>query len=369
MAASSPADDRPESAAVNPSTYRDADAFQRDRSLLQRHWQYAGDRRDLPAHLDSLALEVSGLPVLLVNDGGTIRGFINSCRHRGSELRPPGIGHGPLVCPYHAWSYRADGVLAGVPRAEAFPARPACNRGSTALHPVGVLEVGDLLFVQARPAADLDRTARTREWAMTQAVVAGTRIADTTYEVAADWKVVLENALEGYHIPLVHRETFAPVSLPGGHDRYAALGPHSEGAGGTDAATQARWERLLRLLPDRPLADPHYRHRLVFPNTCLWTFFGCILGITTATPTGPGTSRVTVRMYQTPIPPTAPPAAGQLLAAMAGMMVPFIARVQAEDNAICEAQQRGLAGAQDLGVLGSDERRVAAFREAYVAVH
>ncbi len=351
---------------MDPEAYRSLTAQLRDRRVLAHHWLFAGDRRDLPDHLDSFALTLAETPIILINDHGTIRGFVNSCRHRGSELTPPGKSHGALVCPYHGWSYRPDGILSGIPRSETFPAHVGCQRGSAGLRPVGVLTVGDLLLVRVA-GDDQASSAEARAWIEPHSRVAGTPLSDVTYAVAANWKVVLENALEGYHIPLVHRETFAPASLAGGHDQYAYLGPHSEGAGGTTAETLARWQRLLRLIPDRPFPDPVYRHRLVYPNTCLWSFFGCLLGITTATPTGPETCSVRVRMYATSLPTGTPPAVHAMLTGMAHMMVPFIAQVQSEDNRTCEGQQRGLAGMNTSALLGHDEERVAAYHAHYAA--
>src|SRR5262249_32809044 len=72
-----------------------------------------------------LAFELCGVPVLLARGrDGELRAFLNVCRHRGARLL---VEQGTvcrkqsLVCPYHAWTYRLDGTLAGMPRSEAFP--------------------------------------------------------------------------------------------------------------------------------------------------------------------------------------------------------------------------------------------------------
>jgi choline monooxygenase len=349
---------------VTPADYLSLTAAERDLILLREHWQFAGDRRDLPDHLDSLAISLAGVPVLLVNDQGTIRAFINSCRHRGSELRAPGKGHGALVCPYHGWSFRPDGILAGVPRAETFPDHPLCRRQHTSLHNLGLLVVGDLLFVRLAGEEDPQVAQETAGWIEPQSRLAGRLIHTAEFSVAANWKVVMENGLEGYHAPLVHRTTFT-ASMPGGHDQYAFVGKHSEGAGGTESNAQNRWNRLLALIPQRPFPDQIYRQRMVFPNTFLWSFYGCILGITTAIPTGPATCQVRVRIYVTEAGSGAPATAEAMLEAMSRIMVELFAKVQGEDNVICESQQRGVTGARDVGVLGRDEIRVAAFRALY----
>src|SRR4029077_7492736 len=111
---------------VDPKVYYDAGRFQAEREQLFLR---------LPlclGHVDQLAepgavlgLDLCGTPVLMARGAdGELRVFLNVCRHRGARLvaqHGGGCRRNRLVCPYHAWTYRLDGSLAGVPRAEAFP--------------------------------------------------------------------------------------------------------------------------------------------------------------------------------------------------------------------------------------------------------
>ena len=75
---------------------------------------------------DSFAIDVAGLPLLLVRaEDGRINAFANVCGHRGARGKSTGMtSNRALVCPHHSWSYRLDGALRGRPYAEDFPHAP-----------------------------------------------------------------------------------------------------------------------------------------------------------------------------------------------------------------------------------------------------
>lgn len=106
-------------AQVHRSLYTDAALFELERRhFFGNTWLFAGHASQLPKPGDYLALQLAGRPIVLVRQGdGAVRGFYNRCAHKGTELVAPGCGNTGkfLRCPYHAWSYRLDGTLLGVP--------------------------------------------------------------------------------------------------------------------------------------------------------------------------------------------------------------------------------------------------------------
>jgi phenylpropionate dioxygenase-like ring-hydroxylating dioxygenase large terminal subunit len=89
-----------------------------------RVWNFAGHGSQIPQPGDYLTVDIAGQPLLVVRDrDGTIRAFFNRCPHKGTRLytEPSGRANGRvLVCPYHAWSFRLDGGLAGTPLDEGY---------------------------------------------------------------------------------------------------------------------------------------------------------------------------------------------------------------------------------------------------------
>jgi Rieske 2Fe-2S family protein len=173
------------------------------RWFFEAGWVCLGRTDDLPEAGDQRAYRIGGEGILVVRgaDGG-LRGFYNTCRHRGHELLEPG-GHrrlNAIRCPYHAWVYRLDGTLGAAPRfgdAEGFdkaayplvPARIGSWRGwlfANAAGDAGPLEG----FV-----ADLDPLVG--PWVMDGLVPTATR----TYEVQANWKTITEHHLADRSVP------------------------------------------------------------------------------------------------------------------------------------------------------------------------
>ncbi|MDQ0607542.1 choline monooxygenase [Variovorax sp. W1I1] len=179
---------------------------------------------------DSFAIDVAGLPLLLVRtQDGRLNGFINACRHRGARLKPAGLSNQrALVCPYHSWTYGLDGTLRGRPSGEDFPHAPASD---CSLARVPVAEA--LGFVWVVPSAvaegesaalDIDAwlgrfSADLRSWGYDRWVP----FHQHAFDNAANWKIPFEANLETYHFQYAHRNSIAALFydnlLMADHDR------------------------------------------------------------------------------------------------------------------------------------------------------
>jgi len=185
------------------AVYTSAEVLATEQSgLFARTWLCAGREADLPGAGDFLTRDIAGDSILLVRGAdGRVRGFYNVCRHRGSRLVDAASGTGlqRILCPYHAWSYRLDGTLAQLPGAD------AATRDTLGLSPVQVGTRDGFVFVNLDEAApplalqleDLPDLARFR----LPELRAGWR---RSYEVQANWKLVVENYSECYHCPGAH---------------------------------------------------------------------------------------------------------------------------------------------------------------------
>jgi len=175
-------------------------------AIFARTWQGVGHAGRISDPGSWFVTEVAGDPVIVLRDrGGEIRAFYNVCRHRGGPLATEDGCARVLQCQYHGWTYQLDGSLRGVPHwnlVELF------DREDYGLVPVRVETWEDQVFVnldsEAVPVAEVLGGIRER--------IAPVRLADlhhharVEYEVNANWKVYVENFLEGYHVPIVHPE-------------------------------------------------------------------------------------------------------------------------------------------------------------------
>jgi Rieske 2Fe-2S family protein len=193
-------------------------------AFFQEGWVCAGRTADVADPGDQQARSVGGAGLLMVRDsGGALHTFANACRHRGHELLPCDAtsNRGVIQCPYHAWSYELDGRLRLAPRFDAGNFDPS----TVALIPVRNAEWGGWVFVNvsgdAPPFAQhLGSLADALgNWECDRLVVAHTH----RYELAANWKIAIENYNECYHCPLIHPE-LARVSPPESGDNHEGRG-------------------------------------------------------------------------------------------------------------------------------------------------
>lgn len=156
-----------------------------------------------------LAREVAGTPILVVRGrDGVVRAFRNACRHRGVQLADgAGCGRTAFVCRYHGWTYGLDGALRHIPDGHGFPDLDPAEYG---LAPVRAEERYGLVFLtQDEPAHDNDALHELAGLIPPDAHLHGT----TQIDIPANWKIVMDGFLEGYHLRTTHRQTFYPIQF------------------------------------------------------------------------------------------------------------------------------------------------------------
>ena len=227
-----------------------------ERAIFARSWVHVADLVDLPGPGSYLAAAIGRTPVLLVRDrkSGELRGFLNACRHRGAQLlEGRGTCERQIKCPYHAWSYGTDGALIGVPYRDEF----TCDVSGMDLMPVRIGTVGPLVFACLDPAAPpLEEWVGALPAALADAGAAAWPLAwELEYEVAANWKLFVENANDGYHIPFVH-DVLTDVLVPS--SGVTTLEPHSAYS----------WAHInpAYVPPGNDPAEARVRFGCVFPN-------------------------------------------------------------------------------------------------------
>lgn len=194
--------------------YTDPAIFQAEKRLLFADtWACIGFGKDAAEPGSAHPLAFLGQPLVMVRDRkGMLRVFQNVCRHRGMILVQPDTKLGSVIrCPYHSWCYNLDGSLRATPHVGG-PGNnidPSIDRAALGLFEVRSHVFMDMVFVNlsgdARPfeehAAAL--IGRWREFAE-RPLHHGGALASFALEVAANWKLAVENYCESYHLPWVH---------------------------------------------------------------------------------------------------------------------------------------------------------------------
>jgi phenylpropionate dioxygenase-like ring-hydroxylating dioxygenase large terminal subunit len=298
-----------------------------------------------------------GVPLFALRDrDGRARVFRNSCRHRGMALvEGPGCSHA-LVCRYHGWTYSLDGSLSHVPHAKAFPDLDMSARGLVEVDSRevdGLIVIGPLQPPTSSQQADAAMAALADGSPWRDKLLPADRLFTVRPAVRAmNWKVLVEQFLEGYHIRTTHKATFYPIQYDD-LNVVEAFGPNSR---------VTFPYRNIERLRDRPESTWTVDHRVtyvyhLFPNVMVATFPNQVLVIT-IDPIDIDHTTVTIYAMVTPdvakhVSANPEDAAGARNLLNEGGV---------EDNEMSEGVQRGLhAGANTFVEFGTHESAIGRF--------
>lgn len=181
-------------------------AVQETQRVFAPAWQLITSAAQLGEPGDHVVDEIAGVPVVLVcGDDGTLRGFHNVCRHRAGPLALcNGRGARTLRCRYHGWTYTLEGRLRSAAEMDS-----AQDFDVTDVHlpSITVARWQGLVFASLDPAVSLEAllagiAARIVSHDLPSLVFSHR----DSYEIACNWKVYVDNYLEGYHVPHIHPE-------------------------------------------------------------------------------------------------------------------------------------------------------------------
>lgn len=249
------------------------DVFAREQErIFATQWVCVGRSADIPEAGSYCLIEVAGESLILLRDhDGQIYAHYNVCRHRGARLctEMQGRFHETIMCPYHAWTYRLDGTLAA---ARYMQDAPGFRRDDWPLLSAAVAEWDGFIFVSLadRPQPFAEAFApligKFQAWEMVR-LQCGARI---TYEVVANWKLIVANYSECYHCPLIHPELVAISPWQSGRNDLTSgpfLGGYMEL---THESMTLNGQTRRPPLPNLPVED-HKRvyYYSIFPNLLL----------------------------------------------------------------------------------------------------
>ncbi|SFL41678.1 aromatic ring-hydroxylating oxygenase subunit alpha [Shimia haliotis] len=193
--------------------YTSKDWFDREQRLIfSRSWRYAGLVEDVPepGHYVSVQAGLNNIFIVMGRDF-RLRAFHNICRHRGTQLiRAVGKTQKALTCPYHDWTYDLEGNLVSVPdEAREYP--EGIDKSCLGLKPAAVDVWRGMLFVHPDPnppslaafLGDVDPFLGPHK---PEELVEFDE-ARRTYEIKANWKIVVENYIDVYHLSHLHSNT------------------------------------------------------------------------------------------------------------------------------------------------------------------
>jgi choline monooxygenase len=311
----------------------------------------------IPNAGDHAERDTFGVPLFAMRDrDGRARVFRNSCRHRGMALvEGPGCSRA-LVCRYHGWTYRLDGSLSHVPHAEAFPDLDMSTRGLVEVDSRevdGLIVIGPLQPPTSPQKADAAMAALADGSPWRDKLLPADRLFTVRPALRAmNWKVLVEQFLEGYHIRTTHKDTFYPIQYDD-LNVIEAFGPNTR--------ITFPYQNIERLR-DRPESTWNVGHRVtyvyhLFPNVMVATFPNQVLVIT-IDPIDVDHTTVTIYAMVTPDVAERVSASPEDAAGARNLLN----EGGVEDNEMSEGVQRGLhAGANTFVEFGTHESAIGRF--------
>ena len=199
--------------AMSPSVYTDHNFLDAELSkIFSRDWFCVGRADALAKPGDYLTLDLADQPILVLRDStDKLRAMSNVCRHRMSTLLEGRGSIRAIVCPYHAWTYNLDGTLRGAP---AMNQNTAFCKSDVVLPNVACEEWLGWVFVSLNPEA----VPVVSELQQVQDLVGDfgmENYTETFFETHVwntNWKILAENFMESYHLPVCHAGTIGGLS-------------------------------------------------------------------------------------------------------------------------------------------------------------
>ena len=199
--------------AMSPSVYTDHNFLDAELSkIFSRDWFCVGRADALAKPGDYLTLDLADQPILVLRDStDKLRAMSNVCRHRMSTLLEGRGSIRAIVCPYHAWTYNLDGTLRGAP---AMDQNTAFCKSDVVLPNVACEEWLGWVFVSLNPEA----VPVVSELEQVQDLVGDfgmENYTETFFETHVwntNWKILAENFMESYHLPVCHAGTIGGLS-------------------------------------------------------------------------------------------------------------------------------------------------------------
>lgn len=324
-------------------TYHNAEFHALEREVLfLASWQPVCHVSEVREPGAFATLNLLGERALVVRgEDGLLRAFYNVCRHRAAAVAEGDNGRcaGQFRCPYHGWTYGLDGSLKAVPGQQSFP---AMDRSEYGLRPLALEVYLGFIFVNFGAEPGPDVAARMAPYS---AELAPYRLEALEpfggyygRDIDVDWKNVMDNFLEGYHVPVGH---------PGLYRLFGArydieLAPHG-------VSRAIHWLRDTRsrnwserhyqsVLPEMGYLPPGRRRAWAYytllPNVAIDVYCDHV-DMFHVIPTGPGKCRFRGRAYRLPAPSRALRAAQYLNRRINS-------QVQREDEELIASVQEGL---------------------------
>lgn len=328
---------------MRPDYYCDAGIFEREYRKIFNRSSFVCEASLLDVDNSYYSYLNFGRPVTVRKNSGDFRAIKNICLHRSNLIDPVGQGVRDFKCNYHGWKYEEDGVLSRAPLADM-----GCLQRK-ALTSQKLSNYKDLLFIDE----DSEILAEVELLNELNYIDCGTfHRSELLHD--CNWKLLVENVVESYHISFAHPESFVPTGITSTSANFNKY---------LDSSSYFEIENKVKA--DRgDKSSKNYRHAFIFPNLFVSVTAGVVGFMSYVVPIAPEKTLLKWRLFETEV--------------MAGYnssvkkyihqnSIDFATRVLNEDLVLLNSSQVGIRYASDGFQLQNVEARVRHFHDAYLS--
>ena len=329
-----------------------------DQILFERYWHLACHRRELSNDGDFIKFNGIHGEIVLFNDAGEIVAFDNKCPHRGARIYADDCGNRPATCRYHGWTYKHGTII--VPEKQRFK---SSDIDKARFNTFPVDWCGDFVFFAITPRVGLyEQLGKTAEILENISFNIDRRIDLNRYDYECYWPLVIENALEPYHIPAVHADTLATLQLGDGEN--VLDGANSIWYAPVGDARLAKQLSRLRKLFNIDYQYEGYMSIYIFPFTMISSTYGYSYSLQNFFPAAhdENRTRFTSRLYASS---TACENAARVLDSFFESTVWMNRQVFEEDHEVCKLLPRDSWSMEPLKCASDLESKILHFRQTY----
>jgi len=331
--------------------------------VFAQSWLCVGFVQDLAQPNDFITAQIGPHSIVVQNFDGALRAFRNVCSHRFARIQCARSGNRTLTCPYHGWTYDAAGHPAGIPLNRQNFGFDDTDKAALALKSYALETVGHFVFVRmSAQGPDLKAFLGSFYDDLRHVSAAcPDRFEHEVLDWQVNWKLGMDNAAEGYHLPMVHSGSFSLIlstdlmlSTDAGHSRYT---------GKLRERSRKWWDNVARAISlERGDLYPEYASFLIFPNIVITFSYGAFLTFQMFEPTGTDSLRLTTTGW---LGKNNGRAARDMVA---DSLRAFTKQVRDEDRDICHVTQAGMRDAPPdrPPLLGAMEDRIIEFQRTYM---
>ena len=265
-----------------------------EKVYLKNNWFLIGAKSEFIKHNSFKTFNIFDEPVIIFKFKDKLKAFTNICPHRGSRIRHEERGNSVFKCIYHGWAFNSDGKFISAPyKDESFSKNQLKNK---CLKEWKLDFCNNLVFITKKNNKTSLKKYLRNSYNKLSSLSSGlhTHFSSKKFVWNCNWKLAIENAIDEYHAPILHKETFGKtlnlkpiyniekkilaISLPLNKDYLQSL-------------------KRSEFVFSNPMENESFNHFLFFPNTTFASTVGIFSFLQTYFPTSTNKTVVTTDIF------------------------------------------------------------------------